>query len=407
MSSISRRQLLIGAGRMGAAFVAFEVARKGAGLIEQRLTWEQASEPNNAFLSRNAERLLDFELGGSFAPEQWPRRESSQRQALTGLDLAIKDLGIKQMRLGIRWDRVHRDDGRIDLGIYSALIQRCIDNGVDICLNVGPVRVFRWPEEHVPDSVLAGLPWQPPRGAVITPESPLGRASMEHLDRLIESLQTQYTASELSSVTMIQAENEPFYLMGENEWLISSSQVEAVVHRVHAAFPDARILVTSAGRLNMNDVRDVFVNLLAADDSLRDRLVSGFDFHYRTPSRDSYPVVRYFDQISYARPLVAGTNDNIADARQVGYRIEITEGQMEPYGQFEQPGNSVRDLRYMLQRVIDHVLDPKAPGLVRLWGVEELVKKMIRGNLTEDHRQIIALIQAINDRTRLQSAAVP
>ena len=38
------------------------------------------------------------------------------------------------------------------------------------------------------------------------------------------------------------------------------------------------------------------------------------------------------------------------------------------------------------------------PALVRLWGVEELVKKMMRGELTEEHRRIIELIQTVNDR---------
>ncbi len=96
--------------------------------------------------------------------------------------------------------------------------------------------------------------------------------------------------------------------------------------------------------------------------------------------------------------LVAGTDDNILESRSLGYRIEVTEAQMEPYGHFQQPGNEVRDLRYMLQRCFDYVLDPKEPALVRLWGVEELVKKMLIGDLTDEHRQIIELVQTINGR---------
>jgi hypothetical protein len=145
-------------------------------------------------------------------------------------------------------------------------------------------------------------------------------------------------------------------------------------------------------------VRDVLFNLRRADESYAGKLVSGFDFHYRTPNRDSYPIVRHFDQISYARPGIGGTNDNIIDSREAGYRIEVTEGQMEPYGHFEQPGNDSTDLRYMLQRCIDHVLDPDAPALVRVWGVEELVKKMRAGELTDEHRRIIELLQTVNDR---------
>jgi hypothetical protein len=171
-----------------------------------------------------------------------------------------------------------------------------------------------------------------------------------------------------------------------------------VAHRLHGAFPEVDIMITTAGRLNMKQIRDVLFGLKQADASYEGKLVSGFDFHYRTPNRDSYPVIRYFDQITYARPGVGGTNDNVVDSRQVGYRIEVTEGQMEPYGHFQQPGNSSTDLRYMLQRCIDHVLDPEQPALVRLWGVEELTKKMMAGELTDEHRRIIELIQTVNDR---------
>lgn len=406
-SKLTRRQLFVGAGRFGVAYAAFEVARKGVGLVDQKLTWDEASEPNPQFLARNASRLDDVRLGGSFAPEQWSRREWAQREALTGIDLALKDLNLKQMRLGIRWNRVFQGDGRVNLGVYSSLIRKSIDQGADITLNVGPIRVFRWPEDHVPNGVLSALSEVPARGSTIQPGMPLANASLEYLDRLIDTLQRDYSASDLSAIRTIQVENEPFYLMGENEWLLAPAHIKTVAHRVHAAFPEADILLTSAGRLNMNAVRDIFVDLMAEDPTLRGKLISGFDFHYRTPSRDSYPLVRHFDQITYARPLIAGTNDNILDSRQVGYRIEVTEGQMEPYGHFEQPGNLVRDLRYMLQRVFDHVLDPQAPGLVRLWGVEELVKKMISGDLTDEHRQIIELIQAINDQTRVEAAGVP
>ena len=54
--------------------------------------------------------------------------------------------------------------------------------------------------------------------------------------------------------------------------------------------------------------------------------------------------------------------------------------------------------RSMLASCFDHVLDPKAPALVRLWGVEELAKKMVAGELTDEHRKIIELVRTINDR---------
>jgi hypothetical protein len=192
-------------------------------------------------------------------------------------------------------------------------------------------------------------------------------------------------------------ENEPFYPLGAHRWRMSLPYLEGLTANVRAAFPHVDLLVTSAGRLNLRSVRDLFVGLLAADPGLYGRLVSGFDYHYKTVLRDSIPVVRYFDQISYATPFAPTCEENIRDARAVGYRVEVTEGQAEPYGHLTTPGNSARDFRYMLLRCLDNILDPQAPALIRLWGVEELAKKMLRGDLTDDHRQIIALTQSIND----------
>jgi hypothetical protein len=397
MANYSRRQLLVGAGRFGAFLTAFELARKSYGLVEQHNTWELAAKGNEAFFEHNAQRLDAFEIGGSFAPEQWDLDASGRAQAIAGLATAVRDLKLKKLRLGLRWSRVHTADGP-DLAHYRDVLDYCIANGVSICLNPGPIRTFRWPEEHVPDAVAAALGELPEHGATITPDMPLAQASLDYVDKLTSVLRREYSARDLSAVRMLQVENEPFYPLGDHAWILGPEYLHEVAHRLHGAFPEVDIMITTAGRLNMKQIRDVLFGLKQADASYEGKLVSGFDFHYRTPNRDSYPVIRYFDQITYARPGVGGTNDNVVDSRQVGYRIEVTEGQMEPYGHFQQPGNSSTDLRYMLQRCIDHVLDPEQPALVRLWGVEELTKKMMAGELTDEHRRIIELIQTVNDR---------
>ncbi|MGE0056898.1 MAG: hypothetical protein AB7P33_02430 [Dehalococcoidia bacterium] len=397
MAKYSRRQLLVGAGRFGAFLTVFELARKSFGLVEQHNTWELAAKGNDHFLAHNAERVRNLTIGGSFAPEQWPLDAEGHQQAMAALDVAVRELDLKQMRLGLRWSRVHSDSGP-DLAPYRDVLDYCLGHGVEVCLNPGPIRTFRWPEEHVPDGIQAMLGELPPAGATITQEMPLAQASLDYVDKLMATLKREYSTSDLSAIKMLQVENEPYYPLGEHEWILGSAYLQEVSHRLHVAFPDADIMITTAGRLNMKVIRDILFALKRSDASYEGKLVSGFDFHYRTPNRDSYPVIRYFDQITYARPGVGGTDDNILDSREVGYRIEVTEGQMEPYGHFQQPGNSSTDLRYMLQRCFDHVLDPKAAALVRLWGVEELAKKMVAGELTDEHRRIIELVRTINDR---------
>jgi hypothetical protein len=179
---------------------------------------------------------------------------------------------------------------------------------------------------------------------------------------------------------------------------MSPTYLEAVAARVDAAFPNAELLLTSAGRLNLDDVRDTLARLHQTNPRYAGRLVSGFDFHYKTPKRDSYPVIRHFDQIAYARPLTPTTEDHRRDARRLGFRIEVTEGQMEPYGYFTAPGNSVRDLRYLLLRCLDKVLDPQAPAIIRLWGIEKLAMRLAAGDESDEQLQMLELIQAINSR---------
>ncbi len=380
-------------GGVGLTVGAVEAGRKGWALYEQHETWAEASRPNDEFLARHARDLSRLTLGASFAPEQWRLDAESQHDALDALALVIGELGLRQLRLGIRWRRAVGANGVIDLTAYAPYIERCLESGATVCLNVGPIRTFRWPEEHVPDAVLDSLPRVPAKGASIGPDDPLAVAALDYLDRLLDRLRTEYGPTAFAS---IQVENEPFYRFPPRDWRLSPSYLQQVARHIDAAYPDADLLVTSAGRLDLRAIRELFAALTASEPRFAGRLVSGFDFHYQTPYRDSLPVVRYFDQIAYARPFTATPEQNLRWARADGYRIEVTEGQAEPYGHLQEPGNSAKHLRFLLLRCLDRVLDPRAPALIRLWGAEELAKKRQRHELTSEHRAIIELLQAVN-----------
>jgi hypothetical protein len=386
---------LLSVGAFAAGIGGLELGRKAYDLYEQHETWEEASRPNHEFFARHESEMQRLTLGASFAPEQWAGWRARQTDAMEGLHAAVQELDLRQLRLGIRWQQVSHGD-EIDLAPYAPLLDYCFANDVDVCLNVGPIKVFRWPEEHVPQEVLAAIANPPATGDTIYTWSPLASAAMDHLGRLLQALRREY-GDDLEKISMVQVENEPFYQLGVHAWQLSEGYLVNVAERVNDELPRARILVTSAGRLNLIAIRHLFERLMSRRADLRGRLVSGFDFHYRTPNRDAAPVIRYFDQVSYARPFAASLTRNIWDSRDHGYGIEVTEGQMEPWGQFEQPGNLVRELRYMLLRCLDEVLDPQKPALIRLWGVEELTKRMIAGETTREHRDMIEVIQRVND----------
>jgi hypothetical protein len=402
----NRRQLLQRA-LAAAAFLAagggIEVARKGRDLYEQHETWNEASRPNQEFFSRHASDLQRLTIGGSFAPEQWRFEGPIHPQAIDALDLSVRELGMRQMRLGIRWSRAgHARD--IDLAPYRPLLDYSLSNDVELCLNIGPIRVFRWPEEHVPPAVLTSLPSLPQANSQVRLDEPLAQAAFDYLSRLLEALSREY-GSDLRRVRIVQVENEPYFPLGEHGWLMSSDYMLEAAERALAAFPGAGLLVTSAGRLNLGEVRDLFQLVLRRRPEMAGRLISGFDFHYKTPFRDSRPVVRHFDQISYAVPFAQTLARNVWSSRDIGYRIEVTEGQAEPYDYFTSPGNSVRDFRFLILRCLDKVLDPQAPALIRMWGVEELAKRMLNGSLSAEHREIVEVIQRVNAASSLPTGA--
>jgi hypothetical protein len=395
---LSRRLFLkrtLALGLVGGGVLGVKGAQEGLGLLEQHQTWVEASRPNNEFFDRHYRDLQRLTLGGSFAPEQFGGR-SRRQEAMPALEFAVKELGMRQLRLGLRWNRVQREDGSENLDFYRPYIDYCLTQNVDICLNPGPVRVFRWPEEHVPRWLLSRLDDVPANGVTINLQQPLAQAALEHLDALLQQLDREYGKDLRARVCMVQAENEPYYPLGDTQWRFSAGYMQEVVRRLHAAYPDADVLVTSAARLHLNIIRDLFSRLMAADPSLHGRLVSGFDFHYKTPLRDSMPIVRHFDQIAYSRPLIPTTDTHVRDARTLGFRIEVTEGQCEPYAYLKSPGNSAKDLRFLILRLMDRVLDPKQPALIRLWGIEELAKRFLRGEATREHERMLEIIRAVN-----------
>jgi hypothetical protein len=393
--SLTRRQFfersLASLTQAGALVIAGQAGIKGLNLMELRETWAAAAAPNAVFLANHSDVLSGLEIGASFAPEQWTTKNDVEPEAMRTLDYAVNELGMRRLRLGVRWNRAVDGDGRPTLDAYAPYIDRCLALGAELCLNVGPIRTFRWPEEHVPDEVEASITL-PAVGASIRSRDPLAEAALSYLDGLLALLRREYGAS----ITTIQVENEPFYPLGAHRWLMSEQYLVQAGLRADEVFPESQLLLTSAGRLNLRSVRNVLASLLEAQPRLAARLISGFDYHFRTPRRDSFPIVRYFDQIAYAKPFAPTLEGNIEASRKLGYRIEVTEGQMEPYGYFWTPGNSAKDFRFLLLRAAEKVFDPQQPKLLRVWGLEELAKKALRGSFTPEHTQIVELIRTLN-----------
>ncbi len=299
------------------------------------------------------------------------------------------------MRLGLRWQRVENTRGTIYLGQYQPFLDYAFDRGVSLCFNPGPLRTFRWPEEHLPPWLIAEGRL-PPDGTTIASDSDLAARAADYLDRLLDALVASYGAEKLASVPLLQVENEPFYPMRSHHWVESAAYVKDRIRQVQRVFPKSKLLITTAGRINFGPVRELFADMLGESDEYNARFVMGFDYHYKTPFRDSFPIIRYTDPITFARVGYQTCAENVESARELGYDIEVTEGQAEPNGYLKDPGNSARHFRFMLLRCAESVLDPTQPSVIRVWGVEEMAKRVLAGSATDEHRAIFDLVQRVN-----------
>src|SRR5439155_19435132 len=220
--------------------------------------------------------------------------------------------------------------------------------------------------------------------------SALATAAKEYLDRLLDRLLADY-GDHVLRLAVIQPENEAFWPFGAHRWSMSEQYLAAVFQQVAGKLPGVPLLLTSAGRLNLRAVTNFFLKLMADHEDFRGRLISGFDYPYKTPRLQPYPLARYLDPVVLALrfPPAKTCDANIRDSRAAGFRIEVSEGEAEPTGTITSPGNSARDFRFMLLRCAENVLDPEAEASVlRIWGVEYLARKALTGEASAEHRQI-------------------
>ncbi|HEY7268496.1 MAG TPA: hypothetical protein VH951_01595 [Dehalococcoidia bacterium] len=393
--STTRRQFLSLSGAAVFLYAGRQGLDVGREMVRQEEAWHAAAADNATFMREHARLFSNVTLGTSFAPEQWRVVEGGDQEAMRGFRWMSEEIGLSDVRLGLRWQRIEATPGRIDLSQYGPFLEYAFRNDMQVCLNVGPIRAFRWPEDHLP-VWLATSPDLPPYQATIRDDSDIALRATDYFARMLDGLTARFGAEQLASLPMVQVENEPFYRHRGHEWLLSQEYMLARTEQAQAVFPRSKLLVGSAGRMNLHQVREHFSRLLTSSPDYRRRLVMGFDYHYKTPYRDQYPVIRDMDPITYTWGGYETCEENRQAARDMGYDIEVTEGQAEPNGNLTQPGNSARHFRFMLLRCASRVLDTSKPSLIRIWGIEEMAKKALAGRATQEHEAMFDLMRQVN-----------
>lgn len=377
--------------------------------IEQLRDWQSASVSNKDFLKEYEERLKRVTITCSFSPEEFFRQMkippenqmNEHKRGVGALKTIIEDFNIRTIRLGIRWNNAVSKSGELDLNYYLPYLDFCFRKGVDVCLNVGPIKTFRHPEVHVPENIFDTLR-KPPNGSVLYPSMEISKEGFEHLSEILVFIKKRYGREAHKRIKIIQPDNEPFDGFGEENWKMSRAYLRETTKRIHSEFPEARILINTmllfgVAKSNLGHVSDFFREMILHDPTLKGKLVSGVDYYYETPwtpnifgwKPDPISVLELRGSDVCAR--------NIALSRAVGYEVEVTEGQAEPWGRVQSPGNSGRGYRYMVLRSAKYILDKQRACNLGMWGAEYLVAQKIRGTWTQDHEEIADLTRRVND----------
>ncbi len=382
--------------------------------IENELAedWQRADISNDVFLEQNAEQLDQVQIGCSFSPEELDHLQVDM-PTKDVVNFLVDDLGITDIRFGFRWNNTVNDQGEIDFEKYPAYLKYLkafINRGVNICLNVGPIKTFRYPEDHVPNTILNELEQDrslSPNGGTITPDSQLAQVGLDYMEKLFTAVEQKFPDN-LQNFTAIQIENEPFIGFGKHEWRMSHEYLLEAIGRIPQSFAHAKVLMNSPGvsstksdyQTSLGETADFLRKVGEKYPHLKGKLIAGVDYYYTTPNASKIPRLNMVQDMNVV--LKKREGQNVFDihrkmAEKYGFEIEMTETQVEPWEgtNWGNSGNSAHEWRFALLRSLD-VINSDKPSVIRMWGVEHLLQMKQKGTWTQDHEEIVELTKKIN-----------
>ena len=317
-------------------------------------------------------------LGGTFRPESF----DSFAQAEEALEI-LETWGLKAVRIGIRWSRVQtHPHGKLRLGEYFRVLDKALELGFEVTLNVGPIKSAGWPEQFIPEAVERVCQIQ--KGDCVFLDHDLAAHALEYFDKLLEALAKRYPAG---TFVALQPDNECFKQFGVLELTASPEYLRTLVEKINRHYPDTPLLLNSSGRREVREILN-FQRL----SGLTNPLIIGYNYYFVTDTTAGfYPLCRYVDdfvRMNLDTPRLSYVGENLA--------YEITECQAEPWGQATWPGNDYEAFLYALGRCGQAARTQSQDRyVVRLWGVERLLKRRLSSDLTPEQKKIVRVLKAL------------
>lgn len=337
--------------------------------------------------------MASISFGASFSPEYATRiSKVDPLQPIEILKYSHEKLGITDFRLGLRWNRTQVKSGAVSLDYYRPYLDYVLEKPCKVTLNIGPIKVFRYPEEHIP-SYLKHL-----QQDYITPETELAKHAYEYHEKLLGLLKKEY-GRKLDNVTF-QPENECYYPFGHYHMVMSDEYLMAIIKTIARTFPASRLMMDSAGRSNLTQITSIFERLVADGIYGGSDLTLGFNYYFMIPIRNlvlrtMLRLIPRKDPIIFAAPTAMTISKLHHKQKAIGFDLEISEGQFEPWTSIKSPGNSIKDFDYLVKRASKLFSKDSSCKLIRLWGIEGFVWKLMTGRANQIHSEIARRIHML------------
>ncbi len=342
-------------------------------------------QANPEFIKKFGHIFNKTRLGTTFTPE----RVKDQKKSLEMLKIMVEDLGIIDIRLGIRWNRTQPEKAeQITLDYYKPFLDYLFQKNINLCLSIGPSKAPRWPETHIPNWVFEKTTC-PVEGCVLDMDSEFSLIAIEYYKKLVTKLKKTIPKKNLDNISF-QIENECFNKFGKYRWSFSYDYLENCVDITKDTFPENKILFSTSGS---RKAKPIFEFMKGTGYNMCNFILS-LNYYYLYDT--NYGSKLSFMVDDFVRSGKWSLSRIKKNASMNNLELEIGEAQMEPWKKHTQPGNSVRSLRFVLLRCLQAKPIDQDLFIIRLWGIEELLKKQLANKLNSEHKEMIELIKQIN-----------
>lgn len=317
----------------------------------------------------------DIIWGTSFSPEY--SQHLGDRNPLETLKVIRERLKIEDFRLGLRWNTVERN-GKVSLEYYEKYIEYLLKNNCNICLNVGPIKVMRWPEEHIPEYI------DVKNRSVVKKDSEVAEYAIEYFQKVLNLLKKNYGQEKKIS---FQIENECYNRFGHKQLLMSDEYLVEIANILHEYFPKNNLMMDSSARKDLRKLMHLFDLFVENKLYEWEQLTLGINYYSMIP--EISPFLKRIEALSFYLPwsMPLSRLKKIQERNHFG--LEISEAQFEPWGKMTLPGNSLNELKYVVKNGSKIFPESYKEKVIRLWGMEEFGLKIKEKRLTSEHLEII------------------